>query len=50
MSSVIRTSVASGQAWSSRPLQLDPARRRQIFGPVLPMEQPGLLSRLFARR
>ncbi|HYD23488.1 MAG TPA: hypothetical protein VEB68_01740 [Croceibacterium sp.] len=33
-------------AWRTRPSPLDPCTRRMIFGPVRPMEQPGLLRRL----
>jgi len=29
--------------------QLDASRRRQIFGPIQPMNQPSLFERLFRR-
>lgn len=41
---------SNGAAWAFRPAQQDPMRRRQIHGPILPMEQPGFFARLFARR
>lgn len=40
--------ISSGQynAWSQRRTPLDPCTRKMIFGPVRPMEKPGLLQRL----
>ena len=34
-------------AWSTHHQPLDPCRRKMIFGPVRPMDRPGLLRRLF---
>jgi len=38
-------SLQSGNS-PARPAQLDPCTRRMIFGPVRPMDRPGLLRRL----
>lgn len=35
--------------WTVQQPSRDPCRRLQIHGPILPMEQPGLLARLFRR-
>ena len=41
-----RISSSQYNAWSPRPRPLDPCARKMIYGPVQPMEQPGLLQRL----
>ena len=41
-----RISSSQYNAWSPRRMPLDPCTRKMIFGPVRPMEQPGLLQRL----
>ncbi len=38
---------AHGTAWQRGRSALDPSIRRMIFGPIRPMETPGLLKRLF---
>lgn len=42
-------STRGSRIWSARP-PLDPTMRRRIYGPVQPMERPGLLERLFGLR
>lgn len=36
------------RTWSARPT-LDPSLRRSIYGPIRPMDPPGILQRLFGR-
>jgi len=41
-----RISSSQHSAWAMRRGSLDPCTRRMIFGPVQPMEEPSLLTRL----
>lgn len=36
--------------WTLPRMPQDASLRRMMYGPIVPMEQPGLLARLFRRR
>jgi hypothetical protein len=38
-----------GGNWNNPRQPLDPSRRLAAFGPIRPMEEPGLLRRIFGR-
>lgn len=46
MSSLIQQQLPRTSGWAP---QRDPNVRRQIYGPILPMEQPGFFARIFRR-
>lgn len=49
MSSLIHHQPQSANGWKMAAPQRDPNVRRQIFGPILPMEQAGFFARFFRR-
>jgi len=49
MSIVVHHSPVPARGWALQQPARDPCRRLQIYGPILPMEQPGLLARLLRR-
>ncbi|MEO0061755.1 MAG: hypothetical protein RLZZ08_315 [Pseudomonadota bacterium] len=50
MSAVIQHRTASPRQWAPQVKPRDPNVRRQMFGPVQPMEPPGFFARLFHLR
>lgn len=50
MSSLIHHQPLSARGLGMAAPQRDPTVRRQIYGPILPMEQPGFFARFFRRR
>lgn len=49
MSSLIHHQPLSASGWKMVAPQRDPILRRQIYGPIQPMEQPGFFARIFRR-
>ncbi len=43
-------SALSSSAMARKSGLSDPSLRRQVFGKIQPMEQPGLIARLFSRQ
>lgn len=42
-------SALSKSAFSRKTVLADPSMRRQLYGKIQPMEEPGIFARLFSR-